>query len=361
MSNYIEIDNKYAFHPGYYLREYLDETGYSQEDFANRLDTTPKNISLLIRGEQSLSTEMALKLSRFFGTSVKYWLNLQAEFDSLKSLIEYKEELENEKIIFKDINYSYFKNYFNLADHPRKIEEQIIELRKFLKVSTLCVFKKKDYNARFRTSKLELNESNIVKANIMVQIATNISMNRNDIPKFEKKDFNKTIKNILSLTNMYDNFFEKLKEFLFESGVDLIVLPNLMGSKINGAIKLINNHHIMLMVDDRKNYLDSFWFTLFHEIGHIINNDFGISFENDHSEVEVAADEYAENILINPEDYKAFIKERILNKNSIINFSKRINRDPGIVVGRLQKDKYISQDDWKFNELKKRFAIRIDN
>lgn len=39
----------------------------------------------------------------------------------------------------------------------------------------------------------------------------------------------------------------------------------------------------MLMVNDRNNNSDSFWFTLFHEISHIINGDFGISFENDNT------------------------------------------------------------------------------
>ena len=54
MSNYIEYNNKIAFHPGYYIKEIVEESGLTQEDFAKRLDTTPKNLSLLLRGEQSL-------------------------------------------------------------------------------------------------------------------------------------------------------------------------------------------------------------------------------------------------------------------------------------------------------------------
>ena len=64
MSNIIEFGNKIAFHPGYYIREYIDELGMTQEEFAMRLGTTPKNISCIIRGEQSLSLEIATKLSR---------------------------------------------------------------------------------------------------------------------------------------------------------------------------------------------------------------------------------------------------------------------------------------------------------
>ena len=83
MSNYVEYKNQIAFHPGYYIKEYIDELGLTQEDFANRLGTTPKNMSYLIRGEQSLSLDIANKLSKVMGTSVKFWLNLQNEYDEL--------------------------------------------------------------------------------------------------------------------------------------------------------------------------------------------------------------------------------------------------------------------------------------
>lgn len=95
MNNYIEFNNKIAFHPGYYIKEYIDDLGITQEEFAIRLGTTPKNISILLKGEQSLSLEIASKLSRMLGTSVKFWLNLQSEYDSL--LIEMNEQKEFDK------------------------------------------------------------------------------------------------------------------------------------------------------------------------------------------------------------------------------------------------------------------------
>ena len=75
-------NDKIAFHPGYYIKEIIEESGLSQKDFAKRLDTTPKNLSILVRGEQSLSIDIAMKLSRMLGTSVDYWLNLQKSYDA---------------------------------------------------------------------------------------------------------------------------------------------------------------------------------------------------------------------------------------------------------------------------------------
>ncbi len=48
MSNYIEYNGKIAFHPVYYIREIIEESGLTQEDFAKRLDTTTKNLSVLV-------------------------------------------------------------------------------------------------------------------------------------------------------------------------------------------------------------------------------------------------------------------------------------------------------------------------
>ncbi len=83
MSNYIEYNDKIAFHPGYYIKEIVEESGLTLEDFAKRLDMTPKNLSILIRGEQSLSIDIATKLSRMIGTTVEYWMNLQKAYDEL--------------------------------------------------------------------------------------------------------------------------------------------------------------------------------------------------------------------------------------------------------------------------------------
>ena len=47
MSNFIEYKNRMAFHPGYYIQEFVEESGLTQKDFANRLGTTPKNLSVL--------------------------------------------------------------------------------------------------------------------------------------------------------------------------------------------------------------------------------------------------------------------------------------------------------------------------
>lgn len=94
MSNYIEHKDRITFHPGYYIKEIIEELGLSQDDFAKRLGTTPKTLSVIINGGQRLSPDIANKLSKMLGTSIEYWLNLQAIFDAAVAEMKADEELD---------------------------------------------------------------------------------------------------------------------------------------------------------------------------------------------------------------------------------------------------------------------------
>lgn len=357
MSNYIEYDDKIAFHPGYYIKEIVEESGLTQEDFAKRLDTTPKNLSLLIRGEQNLSIDIAMKLSRMIGTSVSYWLNLQNAYDALIAEFKSKEELAQERLIFSILDYKYFREYFNLPDLPRKIDEQIVQVRNFLNVATLTVLKKPDMAVSFRSATGEMSEANIVKANTMVQIATNIAL-KTEAPKFNKPLFEEAVRYALTLTKDHSTFYPLIKEAFCKAGVILVILPNISGSKINGATKKVGNN-IMLLVNDRRLNSDTFWFTLFHEIGHIMNGDYGISFDSESGEQEEIADKYAEDMLIPCDQYQQFIAENRFDIQSIRIFAKRIDRDPGIVLGRLLNDGKVNYDDWSLNSLRHKYKVKM--
>lgn len=357
MSNYIEYDDKIAFHPGYYIKEIVEESGLTQEDFAKRLDTTPKNLSLLIRGEQNLSIDIAMKLSRMIGTSVSYWLNLQNAYDALIAEFKSKEELAQERLIFSILDYKYFREYFNLPDLPRKIDEQIVQVRNFLNVATLTVLKKPDMAVSFRSATGEMSEANIIKANTMVQIATNIAL-KTEAPKFNKPLFEETVRYALTLTKDHSTFYPLIKEAFCKAGVILVILPNISGSKINGATKKVGNN-IMLLVNDRRLNSDTFWFTLFHEIGHIMNGDYGISFDSESGEQEEIADKYAEDMLIPCDQYQQFIAENRFDIQSIRRFAKRIDRDPGIVLGRLLNDGKVNYDDWSLNSLRHKYKVKM--
>ncbi|QDW74208.1 HigA family addiction module antidote protein [Lachnospiraceae bacterium KGMB03038] len=357
MNNYIECNDKIAFHPGYYIKEIVEQSGLTQEDFAKRLDTTPKNLSLLIRGEQSLSIDISMKLSRMLGTSVDYWLRLQNTYEALVAEFKSEEELEKERAVFKYFDYKYFRDNYGLPDLPRKKEEQIKQVRKFLNVATLSVFTKRDMTVNFRKSAEEITEGNIVKANVMVQIAINKTL-KTEAPKFNKKKFETAAEYALTLTKDHEGFYPLLRRAFLEAGVVLVILPNISGSKTNGATKKVGDN-IMLMVNDRRLNADSFWFTLFHEIGHIVNGDYGISFEKETGEKEADANRYASDHLIPPERYHDFLSKKKFDLQAIKAFAKEIDRDPGIILGRLQNDGIVRFDDCMMSSLRHKYKVKM--
>lgn len=355
MSNYNEYNDLIAFHPGYYIEEIVEDSGLTQEEFAKRLDTTPKNLSLLIRGKQSVSIEMAMKLSRMMGTSVSYWLSLQNGYDALVAEYMSDHESKREQKTFKYFDYKYFRDNFGLPDLPRKRNEQIKAVREFLNVATLSVFSNRDMAVSFRSAE-GLSEANIIKANVMVQIATNMAL-KIEAPKFNKQAFEAAAEYALTLTQKHESFYPLIKEAFLRAGVIFIILPNFSGSKTNGATKKIGDN-IMLMVNDRRLNADSFWFTLYHEIGHIINRDYGISFEKKVGEQEDAADKYAENSLIPSERYQEFLKKKQFDLRAVVAFASQIGRDPGIVLGRLQNDGIVGFDDWTMRSLRHKYKVK---
>lgn len=80
MSNVIEYKDMIAFHPGYYIRDLIDDQEITQEELAKRLQTTPETMSDLVNGQINLTDDMAIKLSTLFGTSVSMWLNLNRRY-----------------------------------------------------------------------------------------------------------------------------------------------------------------------------------------------------------------------------------------------------------------------------------------
>ena len=231
-----------------------------------------------------------------------------------------EKELEREREVFKLIDYTYFRDNFGLPNLPRMVDEQIKNVREYLSVSSLTVLEEKSLAVSFRSFSDDLSKSNIVNANAMVQIAINRVL-KSEAPKFNKKKFEKAVSFALTQTKNHKGFLKEVKDAFFQAGVVLVVLPNLKNSGINGATKKVDGK-VMLMVNDRRHYADTFWFTLFHEIGHILNGDLGLSLKD---EAEDDADRYAQAALIPQEKYENFISQkRIYDESTIREFAEEI-------------------------------------
>ena len=289
MNNYIEYNNKMAFHPGYYIQELVEDSGLTQEDFAKRLDTTPKNLSLLIRGEQNLSIDIAVKLARLFNNSIEFWLNLQATYDAALAEIKSSEELEKERQIFKFINYKFFVKYFDLPQNSKNIDLQIKTLRNFLQLSTLLLLTKKDLISKFRDSTDNLPLNQVIMANAMLQVGINQALQIEAV-NFNKTKFKKSINfvdilyadnklNFNLLKKEYADYYDNIDDTLLNSGVILTKIPAMPGTNFRSATKKLGSN-IMLLINDTNTKSANTLDTIFAEMTNIATGNYGITLNN---------------------------------------------------------------------------------
>ncbi len=69
-------------HPGEVLmEEFLNPMGISQYRLAKEINVPPRRINEIVHGIRAVTADTALRLSRYFGTSERFWLNLQTRYD----------------------------------------------------------------------------------------------------------------------------------------------------------------------------------------------------------------------------------------------------------------------------------------
>lgn len=363
----IEYKDLIAFHPGYYVKEYIEEQGITQEELAKRLQTTPKYISDLVNGKINLTDEMILKLSIVFGTSTTMWLNLNQNYIKKKLEIERQRQLDQECELAKKIDYKFWLD-LGLVKPVRSIQEKVQELQRYFKVASLSVLEQRDFLVQYRTGVSKVKDINVMNANAWVQTAINIGSQKITKP-FEKRKLIEILPEIRNMTVQDPQiFYPKLIEILANCGVALVLLPNLKNCGVNGAVKWLGKDKVVLALNDRRKYADTFWFAFFHELGHVLQQRIKVLLVNDGNKkdletdklqsLEAEADLFSRNILIPDEKYKEFIDtaKGHFSTDIIKTFAKNINILPGIVVGRLQQDHYIDYQT-SLNSLKTKYVI----
>ena len=364
MSNIINYSDIMAFHPGYYVAEIIEDMGITQDEFATRLGTTGKTLSKLINGQINLSNDLAKKLSSMLGISTEFWLNLQTAFEEKIIEIERKKEIDDQMSVAKMIDYSFFVKVANLPV-TRVMSEKIENLCRYLMVSDLRILAQPDFLANFRTGITSVEDKHIVNAQAWLQTALNYAKEINTEP-FDADKLKSYLPEIRSMTLQGpDVFLPRLRSIFTECGVVFVLLPSLKNSGINGVVKWISQDRVVLAMNDRRAYADTFWFSLFHEIKHVLQQktktvflSTGVQNLRDlNTKLEEDADEFACNYLIPIKDYRRFAPNRFTTDEEIIAFAESIKIHPGIVAGRLQHEKIIAPN--RCSKLKQKYKIII--
>ncbi len=364
--NKLEYEEISAFHPGYYIREIIEDMGVSHNEFATRMGTTGKTLSNLVNGQCNLSNDLAGKLSIMLGTSVDMWLNLQAVYDQKKMEIEQRKALSEQEKIVSMIDYSYFVKVAKLPE-TRKCIDKVKNLCGFFKVFDLRVMLEQDFLVNYRAGVPCLEQKNIVNAQAWLQTALNFSKSML-IHGFDAGKLQAALPEIRGMTLQEPKIFlPRLKKIFADCGVAFVLLPHLKNSGINGAVKWVGANQVLLALNDRRCYADTFWFSLFHEIKHVLQQKTRIVFISSdiaglnklNESLEADADKFAQDYLIPPLEYKKFAPDFYTSDAEIEAFAKQIGVHPGIVAGRLQHDQVIAPS--RCSKLKVKYQIIVSD
>lgn len=326
--------------PGETIKEIMDEMNMSQSELAIRLGTSQKHLSQVLNGKAEISRDLANKLEFVLGIESIFWLKLEDEYrESLKKITPPKIS-DNEELIAKDIPYSELAKQ-SFVKTTKKIEEKIINLRTFFGVSDLNFIP--EVNAAFRKANI-INEKKYALA-AWIRIAE-IQSKEIETEKFNRKKLIRALPRIRQLTQFDpDVFYKELVELLADCGIALVIANHLSGTGVHGVTFLNNKKNkLIIQLSVRRKYADTFWFTLFHEISHIVTDESEkFSYLDCDKETEKMIDKIAKDILIPKERYENFISRCNYNNYIMIQkFAKEIEIHPCIVIGRLQYDHYLS-------------------
>ncbi len=328
--------------PGETILDVLDERGWSQADLAARMDYTPKHINLLIKGKAGITEEAALKLERVLGSTAGFWLNREAQYrealarraelEDLKPFVSWLAELP----VADMVRLGWIQNY---SEKVKKVAACL----QFFGVATVDAWRERysTLGVAYRASPVLARKSGAVAAWIRMG---EVKAEQLQASVFSRKGLMDLLPKLRALTLQGNPavFMPDLVRELAGVGVLLVVAPTPGGCPVSGLAKWLSPDRALIMLSFRYKTNDHFWFSLFHELGHLILHGKKLLFlegldDGLNTEQEAAADRWAATLLI-PSIYKQQLKRLPLEQETIIQFAQDLGIAPGIVVGRLQHE-----------------------
>lgn len=344
----------YAIHPGEILEETLEARGIKKTALAERCGIALKTVSQIINGRTLISPAIAIKLERAIGVSASLWSNLNTDYELFVAREADHIHLDKQKQWVKKFPLQQLAN-LDLVPRKRDLTENLSNLLSFFGVSSISAWD--DFyltpNVAYRRSAAYKSHPESIATWLRIGELMSESV---ECAPFNKKKFKTALTEIKNVTNEPVEMFQKIMiDSCRNSGVSLVFVPELPKIHVSGATKWLTSNKAMIILSLRHKIDDHFWFSFFHEAGHILLHGkteiFIENNESDRNEKEIEADFFASNFLIPKSKYKKLTSRNKFSGQSILAFAKDLNLAPGIVVGRLQHDGLIPYS-W-LNKLKK--------
>jgi len=332
----------YALPPGETLVEVLAERGMSQAELARRTGLSTKHINQIVLGTASLSAETALRLERVTGVPAQVWTELEADYQvartrreelsRLESHIDWLQTLPVDELIRR----GYVRRDVSNGDRLR-------DVLSFFKVATPDAWEQVwALPTAYRRSQAFEVEYGALASWLRIG---EIRAEQLDLNQFDRAKFRSALSAIRELTVVEDPaaWLPRLERLCAQAGVALVIEPEIKGARIHGAVRWLPSERPLIQLSLRYSWADIFWFTFFHEAGHILLHDRKrltfvdvVNPAKTDDTMERQADDFAGRMLLP----RAFDEQlaRTRSRVQVLALARDAGVHPGVVVGRLQHD-----------------------
>jgi len=349
----------WASPPGDTLAGLLEERSMSQTELAERLGVTLKHVNRIVNGAASISADLALGLEKVFGTPASFWMTREAHFQADRARQRQIETFSRQE------NWAAQFPLRELRDRGRISRNssgaQLVgELLRFLGIATPEDWKEPEVayrkSQKFQSDPFALSawlrEGELEAAELRCK-------------PYNEPTFLKALAQARPLTRLApDAWWPALQQLCADSGVAVVAVAAYAGAKANGATQWPSSDKALVQLSLRHRWEDIFWFSFFHEAGHVVlhrkKEEYGDLFvERGGSPadpldqpVEDEANRFAARMLIPP-----FHDKRLssLSLSDVESFAETLDVAPAIVVGRLQFDGTIGYN--QGNHLRRRLRF----
>ena len=342
------------------MEETLEEIGMTQVELANRLGRPIQAVNEIIKGKKSITSTTALELEDVLGIPSHIWLGLESEYQIVIARQEELKQMEEESKSLKNYPYADLVK-LGFVKATTKAVEKVDELKRFFSVAKLAQIPQvQAYEPAFRVA----NTNNVSNEAIATWIqAVRLKAKDMQTDKFDKKKLKDSLAQIKSLMNLdIKEAINQIQKILNSCGISLVLLPHFKNTKVHGATFWLDNEKAVIAMTLRGSYSDIFWFSFFHEIGHILlHPKREVFLENECVDAKLEkqedeANEFASETLINEKEYNKFVLKNDFSKNSVVNFAQQLRTKTSIVVGRLMHDKIIHFGNYKLLNLRDKYT-----
>ena len=349
--------NREAFRPDWTsapsdtISDLLAERGIGVAELAAGLGETTDTTQRLLDGRSTITLRTARALSSFLGASVQFWMMRDLQYrDDVATLTNASKAWLAQLPVGDMIRYGWLK------PAPRPAEELDACLR-FFAVSSVSewhtVYDELQRAIAFRTSPSFDSRPGAVAAWLRQGERQDLL---NECSSWDRTGFQSRLGEIRTLTRIKDPrvFLPKLQGLCAKNGVVVSIVKAPTGCRASGATRLLPSGRALVILSFRYLTDDQFWFTFFHEAGHLVlHHDEPLFLEDPECQStarEKEANEFAARLLVPNEGELLDLRP---TARSVIRLSVRLGIAPGIVVGQMQHCGKLRKN--QLNQLKRRY------